>query len=86
MLLSRTTQMSQQNNHGTTPSVSVGLILSQLHHAVLGVTTGIFPGSEIDMGGQIVQLTEPANVFPILLAFLYPKAPPDIRYCSSSRL
>ena len=51
----------------------------QLHRVVLGVTTGTFPGSEIDTGGEMVQLTEPANVLAILFAFLYPKAPPDLR-------
>ena len=46
---------------------------------VLGITTGAFPGSEIDTGGEMVQLTEPANVLEILFAFLYPKAHPDLR-------
>ena len=46
---------------------------------VLGVTTGTFPGSEMDTGGEMVQLTEPANVLSILFSFLYPKAPPDLR-------
>ena len=51
----------------------------QLHRVVLGVTTGAFPGSEIDTGGEMVQLTEPASVLGILFAFLYPKAHPDLR-------
>ena len=33
----------------------------------------------MDTGGEMVQLTEPANVLSILFAFLYPKAPPDLR-------
>ena len=45
---------------------------------VLGVTTGAFPGTEIDTGGEIVQLTEPANILGILFAFLYPKSYPDL--------
>ena len=48
-----------------------------------GAKTGNFLRSKIDMGGQTVQLTEPKNIFSILFAFLYPKAPPDIRYCGS---
>jgi hypothetical protein len=50
----------------------------QLHRVVLGVTTGAFPGSELDTGGEMVQLIEPANVLSILFTFLYPKAPPDL--------
>lgn len=50
----------------------------QLHRVVLGVTTGAFPGSEIDTGGEMVQLTETAKVLGILFAFLYPKAHPDL--------
>ena len=50
----------------------------QLHRVVLGVATGAFPGSELDTGGEMVQLNEPANVLSILFAFLYPKAPPDL--------
>ncbi|KDR69056.1 hypothetical protein GALMADRAFT_104360 [Galerina marginata CBS 339.88] len=51
----------------------------QLHRVVLGVSTGAFPGSEMDTAGEIVQLTEPANVLAILFAFLYPKVHPDLR-------
>ena len=50
----------------------------QLHCVVLGVSTGMFPGSEINTGGEMVQLTEPANVLGILFAFLYPKTHPDL--------
>jgi len=50
----------------------------QLHRVVLGVTTGAFPVSDIDTGGEMVELTEPANVLEILFAFLYPKAHPDL--------
>jgi len=50
----------------------------QLHRVALGVSTGAFPGSEIDTGGEMVQLTEPANVLGILFAFLYPKTHPDL--------
>ena len=50
----------------------------QLHRVVLGMTTGAFPGSELDMGGEMVQLIEPANVLSILFAFLYLKVPPDL--------
>ncbi|KIM36943.1 hypothetical protein M413DRAFT_424093 [Hebeloma cylindrosporum] len=50
----------------------------QLHRVVLGVTTGAFPGSELDTGAEVVQLTEPANVLGIIFAFLYPKEHPDL--------
>ena len=43
------------------------------------MTTGAFPGSEIDTRGEMVQLTEPANVLGILFTFVYPKAHPDLR-------
>ena len=48
----------------------------QLHSVVLGVATSAFPG--LDKEGEVVQLTEPANVLEILFAFLYPKAHPDL--------
>jgi hypothetical protein len=58
---------------------SVDGFIFHLHCVVLGVATGAFPGSEIDTRGEMVQLTEPANVLEILFAFLYPKAHPDLR-------
>ncbi|KDR70506.1 hypothetical protein GALMADRAFT_127718 [Galerina marginata CBS 339.88] len=51
----------------------------QLHRVVLGVVTGAFPGSEMETGGEIVQLTEPAKVLEVLFAFLYPKPPPNLQ-------
>jgi len=48
----------------------------QLHSVVLGVATSAFPG--LDKEGEMVQLTEPADVLEILFAFLYPKAHPDL--------
>ncbi|EDR09357.1 uncharacterized protein LACBIDRAFT_293853 [Laccaria bicolor S238N-H82] len=57
---------------------SVDGFIFQLHRVVLGVTTGVFPGSEIETDGEMVQLTEPAKVLGILFAFLYPKAHPDL--------
>jgi len=56
----------------------------QLHSVVLGVTTGAFPG--LDAEGEMVQLTEPANVLEILFAFLYPKRHPDLYGESFERL
>jgi len=56
----------------------------QLHSIVLGVTTGAFPG--LNAEGEIVQLTEPANVLEILFAFLYPKTHPDLYGESFERL
>ena len=50
----------------------------QLHHVVLGMTTGAFPGSKLDTGGEMVQLIEPANMISILFAFLYSKVPLDL--------
>jgi len=57
---------------------SIDGFIFQLHRVVLGVTTGAFPGSEIDTRGEMVQLTEPAKVLGILFAFLYPKVHPDL--------
>lgn len=57
---------------------SVDGFIFQLHRVVLGVTTGVFPGSEIDTDGEMVQLTEPAKVLGILFAFIYPKVHPDL--------
>ncbi|KAF8902373.1 hypothetical protein CPB84DRAFT_1846315 [Gymnopilus junonius] len=45
----------------------------QLHRLLLEANTGAFPGSEFDTQGEIVQLTEPAEVLSVLLAFIYPK-------------
>jgi len=38
----------------------------------------VFPGPEMDTGGEMVQLTEPANILGILFPFLYQKAHPDL--------
>lgn len=57
---------------------SVDGFIFQLHRVVLKVTTGVFPGSEIETDGEMVQLTEPAEVLGILFAFLYPKAHPGL--------
>ncbi|KDR70467.1 hypothetical protein GALMADRAFT_230091 [Galerina marginata CBS 339.88] len=57
---------------------SVDGFVFQLHRGVLGVASGAFPGCEMDTGGEVVQLTEPADVLGILFAFLYPKAHPDL--------
>ncbi|KAF8877234.1 hypothetical protein CPB84DRAFT_1817608 [Gymnopilus junonius] len=50
----------------------------QLHRILLETATGAFPGSEIDTRGEIVELTEPANILGILFAFLYPKKQSDL--------
>ncbi|KXN85179.1 hypothetical protein AN958_11601 [Leucoagaricus sp. SymC.cos] len=61
---------------------SVDGFIFQLHRGVLGATSGAFPGSEMGTGGEIVQLTEPANVLGILFAFLYPKPHPSLHEVS----
>ncbi|KDR81223.1 hypothetical protein GALMADRAFT_1124326 [Galerina marginata CBS 339.88] len=58
----------------------------QLHRLLLEATTGAFPGSEMDTGGEIVQLTESAEVLAILFKFLYPKALPDLHGTSFTLL
>ncbi|KDR67276.1 hypothetical protein GALMADRAFT_105931 [Galerina marginata CBS 339.88] len=58
---------------------SVDGFIFQLHRVVLAVSTGAFPGSEMDTGGEIVQLMEPASVLGILFGFLYPKQHPDLQ-------
>ncbi|PPQ80299.1 hypothetical protein CVT26_008827 [Gymnopilus dilepis] len=50
----------------------------QLHRILLETGTGAFPGSDIETGGEIIDLSEPADVLGILFAFLYPKKQSDL--------
>ena len=59
-------------------NIEIRLANRFIFHVVLGMTMGAFPGSELDTGGEMVQLIEPANVLSILFAFLYLKVPPDL--------
>ncbi|PPQ79637.1 LOW QUALITY PROTEIN: hypothetical protein CVT25_003222 [Psilocybe cyanescens] len=49
-----------------------------LHRTVLAVHTGAFPGPEIGTSGEVIELTERANVLRICFDFMYPKRHPDL--------
>ena len=50
-----------------------------LHRENLKFCTGAFPGKEYETRGEVVILTEPANVLQILFQFVYPKRHPNLK-------
>ncbi|KAH9479312.1 hypothetical protein JR316_0007901 [Psilocybe cubensis] len=53
-------------------------VIFELHRAMLSAHTGSFPGSEIEVAGEPVKLTESADVLRICFDFIYPKRHPDL--------
>lgn len=49
-----------------------------LHRTVLAVHTGAFPGPDVGTAGEIVDLTESADVLRVCFDFMYPKRHPDL--------
>lgn len=53
-------------------------VLFNIHHKNLEVNTGAFPGKEFDARGEVVHLTERADVLAILFEFIYPRRHPTL--------
>lgn len=53
-------------------------VVFNLHTALLQAHTGGFPGPEFSAQGEVVQLSEPANVLALLFDLIYPKRHLDL--------
>ena len=54
-------------------------VLFNLHRKYLEATTGSFPGPEFDTHGEVIQLSEPADVLALLFQFVTPARQPHLR-------
>ena len=54
-------------------------VLFNLHRKYLEATTGSFPGPEFDTQGEVIQLSEPADVLALLFHFVVPERQPNLR-------
>jgi len=57
---------------------SIDGVTFPLQRKYLEANTGAFPGAEFDTHGEVVHLTEKANVLELLFQFVYPKRHPDV--------
>jgi hypothetical protein len=58
---------------------SVDGLLFQIHRKNLETNTGAFPGPEFDSQGEIVFLSEPAEVLGVVFQFIYPRKHPTLK-------
>ncbi|KDR79281.1 hypothetical protein GALMADRAFT_1231551 [Galerina marginata CBS 339.88] len=58
---------------------SVDGLLFRIHRKNLETNTGAFPGPEFDSQGEIVFLSEPAEVLGVVFQFIYPRKHPTLK-------
>lgn len=51
-----------------------------IHRTNLETSTGAFPGAEFETNGEVVYLTEKADVLAILFKFIYPQRHPSLEH------